>query len=257
MVAAKLSQSYSKWLLLKEGGVLEYNNKMFVKNMKDEGTAKKLLLSKIMNNHRKSKDQQLRASSLIEVVDKCYMEASKDVMFSVFCQSVAKCLGVDVLDKSKKKLVKGWIIDLNKANKLVLPAVNNERAVIDGRNRAADRATVSCKGVLVLEADLKIPGNWIWTKPQGVCPPCHIARRGDDVDETKLDDKNDDNDDGGDGYHPTPTPPKANEDEVITIGSSSDEEPSIYASKVRYLVLKGSSIVMSIKLIWGIICHSN
>jgi hypothetical protein len=41
-----------------------------------------------------------------------------------------------------------------------------------------------------------------------------------------------------DGNQPTPTPPKANENEVITIGSSSDEESSIHASKVRYLVLK-------------------
>jgi hypothetical protein len=111
MVAAKLSQTYSTWLLLKEGDELEYNNKKFVKNMNNEGAAEKLLLSKIMKIHRKSKDQRLRASSLIEVVDKCYMEESKDIMFSVFCQSMAKCLGVDVLDKSKKKLVKGWLYE--------------------------------------------------------------------------------------------------------------------------------------------------
>ncbi len=45
-------------------------------------------------------DQWLRASSLIEVVDKCYVEASKDIMFSIFCQSMAKHLGVDALDES-------------------------------------------------------------------------------------------------------------------------------------------------------------
>ncbi len=39
--------------------------------------------------------------------------------------------------------------------------------------------------------------------------------------ETKLDYDNDDN-----------------EDKVITIGSSSDEEPSFHASKLRYLVLE-------------------
>jgi hypothetical protein len=48
-------------------------------------------------------------------------------MLSVFYQSVAKQLGVEVLDKSTKKLVRGQIIDLNKANKLVLPAVTNKR----------------------------------------------------------------------------------------------------------------------------------
>jgi hypothetical protein len=72
-------------------------------------------------------DQRLKASSLIEVVDKCYMGASKDIMFSVFCQSVTKRCGVDALDKSEKKLVRGQIFDLNKANKLVLSAVNKER----------------------------------------------------------------------------------------------------------------------------------
>jgi hypothetical protein len=41
-----------------------------------------------------------------------------------------------------------------------------------------------------------------------------------------------------DGNQLTPTPPKADEDEVIMIGSSIDEEPSIHASKVSYLVLK-------------------
>jgi hypothetical protein len=146
--------------------------------MNNEDAAEKLLLSKIMKKHRKSKDQRLRASSLIEVVDKCYMEASKDIMFSVFCQSRAKCLSVEVLDKSKKKLVKGWIIDLNKANKLVLPMVNKERVVFDRRksaengnqptpthpkinekswaqqtktkhDQAAERATDSCKDALV------------------------------------------------------------------------------------------------------------
>ena len=97
--------------------------------MNNEGAAEKLLLSKIMKNHKKSKDQQLRASSL-------------------------------------------------------------------RRNQAADRATVSLLGALVSEADLKIPGNWIWPKPQGLCPPCHIDGRGNNADETKLDDDNDDNDDG-------------------------------------------------------------
>jgi hypothetical protein len=62
------------------------------------------------------------------VVDKCYVEASKDIMFSIFCQSMAKHFGMDALDK-RKKLVRGWSIDLNKANKLILPAVNRERGV--------------------------------------------------------------------------------------------------------------------------------
>ncbi len=64
MVAAKSCRTYSTWLLLKEGDELEYNNNEFVKNMNDEGKAEKLLLSNIMKNHKKSKDQQLRASSL-------------------------------------------------------------------------------------------------------------------------------------------------------------------------------------------------
>jgi hypothetical protein len=130
MVAEKLSRTYSSWLLTKEGGGLEYKNKEFVKNMNNEDAAEKLLLLKIMENHRKSKDQQLRASSIIEVVGKCYMEVTKDIMFSVFWQSVAKHLGVDVLDKSKKNLVRGQIKDLNKASKLVLPAVNKKRGAI-------------------------------------------------------------------------------------------------------------------------------
>ncbi len=33
MVSAKLSQTYSTWLMLKEEDELEYNNKQFVKNM--------------------------------------------------------------------------------------------------------------------------------------------------------------------------------------------------------------------------------
>jgi hypothetical protein len=115
MVAAKLSWTYNTWLLTNDGDGLEYNNKKFVKNMTDEDAAEKSLLSKIMKSQRKSKDPRLRASSLIEVVDKCYMEASKDIMFSVFCQSMAKRLGVDALDKNMKKLMRGRIIDLNKA----------------------------------------------------------------------------------------------------------------------------------------------
>ncbi len=59
----KLGQTYSTWLLLKEGDELEYNNNQFVKNIYDEGVAEKVLLSKIMKNHKKSKDQRLRASS--------------------------------------------------------------------------------------------------------------------------------------------------------------------------------------------------
>jgi hypothetical protein len=57
MVAAKSGRTYSTWLLLKEGDELEYNNNKFVKNMNNEGAAEKLLLSKIMRNHKKSKDQ--------------------------------------------------------------------------------------------------------------------------------------------------------------------------------------------------------
>ncbi len=57
MVAAKLSRTYSTWLLTKEGDALEYNDKKFVKNMNDEDAAEKSLLSKNMKNHRKSKDQ--------------------------------------------------------------------------------------------------------------------------------------------------------------------------------------------------------
>ena len=64
MVAAKSGRTYSTWLLLKEGDELEYNNKKFVKNMNNEGAPEKLLLSKIMRNHKESKDQRLRASSL-------------------------------------------------------------------------------------------------------------------------------------------------------------------------------------------------
>jgi hypothetical protein len=64
MVAAKVGLTYSTWLLLKEGDELEYNNNKFVKNMNDEVAAEKSLLSKIMKNRKKRKDQQLRASSL-------------------------------------------------------------------------------------------------------------------------------------------------------------------------------------------------
>ncbi len=55
-----------KWLrlLLKEGDELEYNNERFVKNMNNEGAAETLLLSNTMKNHKKSKDQRQRASSL-------------------------------------------------------------------------------------------------------------------------------------------------------------------------------------------------
>ncbi len=41
-----------------------------------------------------------------------------------------------------------------------------------------------------------------------------------------------------DGNQSTPTPSKSNEDEIITIGSISDEKPSTHTSKVRYLLLK-------------------
>ncbi len=64
MVAAKSGRTHSTWLLLKEGDELDYNNNKFVKNMNNEGAAEKSLLSKIMKNHKQSKDQQLRASSL-------------------------------------------------------------------------------------------------------------------------------------------------------------------------------------------------
>ncbi len=52
-------------------------------------------------------------------------------------------------------------------------------------DRAADRATVSCKGALVLKADLK-NRDWIFLIPLGSCPPCRKDGRGNDADETKL-----------------------------------------------------------------------
>ncbi len=64
MVAAKSGRTYSTWLLLKEGDELEHNNNKLVKDMHNEGAAEKSLLSKLMKNHKKSKDKHLRASSL-------------------------------------------------------------------------------------------------------------------------------------------------------------------------------------------------
>jgi hypothetical protein len=162
--------------------------------MNNEGAAEKLLLSKIIINHRKSKDQQMRASSLIEVVDKCFMEARKDLMFTVFCQSVAKRLGVDALDKSKKKLVRGRIIDLNKANKFVLPVVNKERGAtrredIVMENKAAGgekKADCSDGDTLMMGSYIEDStgveiifgtpfANYLWSGPQRVGQPLPLG----------------------------------------------------------------------------------
>ena len=99
MVAAKLSRTYSKWLLTKEGDELVYNGQKFVKKINTYGAVEKSLLSKIVKNQRKGRNQRLNASSLIAIVDECYLEASTDMLFSVFCQSVAKRLGEDRLKK--------------------------------------------------------------------------------------------------------------------------------------------------------------
>jgi len=114
MVAAKLSRTYKKWLLTKEGSELKYNEQQFVKMMNDDGAVEKLLLSKNMKNQEKSRNHRLKSSSLVEIVDECFAEASTDMMFSVFCQSLANCLGVKKLNKSKKKLVKRRVTDLIK-----------------------------------------------------------------------------------------------------------------------------------------------
>jgi hypothetical protein len=47
MVAAKLSRTYKKWLLTKEGSELKYNEQQFVKMMNDDGAVEKLPLSKL------------------------------------------------------------------------------------------------------------------------------------------------------------------------------------------------------------------
>ena len=66
MIAAKLSGTYSKWLLTKEGSELKYNEKKFVKGAADSG---EWLLSNIMRNNTKSRNQRLKASNLIANVD--------------------------------------------------------------------------------------------------------------------------------------------------------------------------------------------
>jgi hypothetical protein len=67
-----------------------------------------------MKNQEKSRNHQLKSSSLVEIVDECFAEASTDMLFSVFCQSLADCLGVKKLNKSKKKLLKRRVTDLIK-----------------------------------------------------------------------------------------------------------------------------------------------
>ena len=99
MVAAKLSRTYSNWLLTKEGDELVYNAQKIVKKINDYVAVEKSSLSKIVKNQRKGRNQRLNASSLIAIVDKCYLEASTDMLFSVFCQSVANRLGEDRLKK--------------------------------------------------------------------------------------------------------------------------------------------------------------
>ncbi len=47
MIAAKLSQTYSKWLLAKEGDELVYNRQKFVKKINNYGAVEKSLLSKM------------------------------------------------------------------------------------------------------------------------------------------------------------------------------------------------------------------
>ena len=54
MIAAKLSGTYSKWLLTKEGSELKYNEKTCVKGAADSG---ELLLSNFMRNYVKSRNQ--------------------------------------------------------------------------------------------------------------------------------------------------------------------------------------------------------
>ena len=53
----------------------------------------------------------------VAIVEECYLEASTDMLFSVFCQSVAKRLGEDRLKKSMKKLVKDRITALIEGKK--------------------------------------------------------------------------------------------------------------------------------------------
>jgi hypothetical protein len=48
MVAEKLSRTYSKWLLAKEGDELVYNGQKFVKKINNYGAVEKSLLSKIV-----------------------------------------------------------------------------------------------------------------------------------------------------------------------------------------------------------------
>ena len=57
-VAAKLSRTYKKWLLTKEGSELKYKEQQFVKMMNDDGAVEKLLLSKIMKNQEKSRNHR-------------------------------------------------------------------------------------------------------------------------------------------------------------------------------------------------------
>jgi hypothetical protein len=47
MVAAKLSWTYSKWLLTNKGDELVYNEQKFVKKINEYGAVEKSLLSKI------------------------------------------------------------------------------------------------------------------------------------------------------------------------------------------------------------------
>jgi hypothetical protein len=49
----KLSRTYSKWLLTKEGDELVYNGQKFVKKINNYGAVEKSLLSKIVKNQRK------------------------------------------------------------------------------------------------------------------------------------------------------------------------------------------------------------
>ena len=79
--------------MTKEGDELEYNEQIIVKKINNYGAVEKSLLSKIVKNQCKGRNQRLNASSLIAIVDECYLEASTDMLFSVFCQSVASWCG--------------------------------------------------------------------------------------------------------------------------------------------------------------------
>jgi hypothetical protein len=57
MVAAKLSRTYSKCLLTKEGGELVYNGQKIVKKINTYGAVEKSMLSKIVKNQRKGRYQ--------------------------------------------------------------------------------------------------------------------------------------------------------------------------------------------------------